>query len=444
MKILGIQFGAQPKQESKDSYQTFSTPFGSVGEGNLSLPRVDIAQSSNDYVWFGNDNLYPALINQMYYTSPIHSSIVNFKVNAVLGGGYELVKNQGSSMEEDVFLRASNITMRIADNDDKSLLDIILHNRCYFMIHFDSSGDFRKAEYISSDKVRRNRDGSLYQINSDWSRGNFQTLKILPYNRKNVLQNKKNECLLYCYEKHSVGQDVYPLPSYTSAMNWCFLDGEMSYLQKQYIVNGIFPSYAISFPQKPSTDEERMELKNTITGSRGAKGGGKIWTFFGRGKDSLPDIQTIPVSQLDNAFQSTTESIDSKICQAHTIDPILMGVRVSGKLGSGSDIKQSYVIFEKNIVIPLRAEIERVFNDLLSIAKAKGKYVLNKYEIVNETIIQSEGDGDTKTIDALNSMSPLLATKVLESMTENEIRQLAGLKAVAGGDVNKPKNENTF
>lgn len=423
MKILGINFGSQPKIEAKEGYQTFSTPFGQVGEGNLSLPRVDIAQSSNDYVWFGGDNLYPQLINQMYYTSPIHSSIVNFKVNAVLGGGYELEKDKSATLEDDVYLRTANITMRISENDDKALLDIIMHNRCYFMIHFDSSGDFRKAEYVSADKVRRNRDGSLYQINEDWSRGNFQTIKILPYNRKNVLANKENKCLLYCYEKHSVGQDVYPLPSYTSALNWCFLDGEMSYLQKQYIVNGIFPSYAISFPQKPTTEEEKQELKNTITGSRGAKGGGKIWTFFGRGKDSLPDIQQIPVSQLDNAFQATTESIDSKICQAHTIDPILMGIRVSGKLGSGSDIKQAYVILEKNVIMPLRQEIEKVFNDLLSIARCKGKYVINEFQIVEDKITQI--DPETQLLlDKFNALPTVLQQKLADNMTMDELKNL--------------------
>jgi hypothetical protein len=197
----------------------------------------------------------------------------------------------------------------------------------------------------------------------------------------------------------------------------------MSYLQKQYIVNGIFPSYAISFPNKPANEEEKQELKNTITGSRGAKGGGKIWTFFGRGKDTLPDIQTIPVSQLDNAFQSTTESIDSKICQAHTIDPILMGIRVSGKLGSGSDIKQAYIVFEKNIVMPLRTEIEKVFNDLLSIAKAKGKYVINEFQIVEDKITQIDPETQLM-LDKFNALPVVLQQKLADNMTIDELNNL--------------------
>ncbi len=45
-----------------------------------------------------------------------------------------------------------------------------------------------------------------------------------------------------------------------------------------------------------------------------------------------------------------------------------------------------------------------------------------------------EGDA-SKTSDALNSLSPLVATKVLEQMTINEVRALASLPPIEGGDV---------
>lgn len=432
MKILGMNFGASKSEPIKEIYTGFSTPFGKIGEGNLSLPHIDPAYTQNQIVYFGQDNNYPAILTQMYYSSPIHSSIVNFKVNAVLGGGYELKKDATASTDDDLKLRTMNIIMRLKESTEQALFDLILHNRVYFKVHFYPDGEPYKFEYVSADKVRRNKEGNVYAINEDWSRGSFKTEHILPYTRKNAAS--KAECLLYCYEKNTVGQDIYPLPSYTSALNWCFLDGEMSWLQKEYIINGIFPSYSIAFPNKPATEDEKNELKKTIHGSRGAKGSGKIWTFFGRGKDSLPEIQVVPVSQLDNAFQSTTESIDSKICQSHTIDPILMGIRVSGKLGSGSDIKQAYIIFEKNIVMPLRNELESIFNDLLGIARVKGKLVVNEFEIVKENIVETKTDESRKVLDALNSMSPLVATKVLESMTQNERRALAALKARIGGD----------
>jgi hypothetical protein len=190
------------------------------------------------------------------------------------------------------------------------------------------------------------------------------------------------------------------------------------------------------FPKKPQSEEEKIAIKNTIDRAKGAHNGGKAIAFFANNGESLPKIENIPTNSNDNLFQNTTESIDSKICQAHIIDPILMGIRVSGKLGSGSDIKQAYIIFEKNTIIPLRTIIEDIFNELFEIGNIKATFSINNFQIVNETII--ELDEDTNAVsDALNTMSPLLATKVLESMTINEIRSLANLPPVEGGDIKK-------
>ena len=112
-----------------------------------------------------------------------------------------------------------------------------------------------------------------------------------------------------------------------------------------------------------------------------------------------------------------------------------MGVRTTGSLGSGSDIKQAYVIFEKNVVMPLREQVQDIFNELLHIAKLSvAEFRINNFQIINESIVEIEGDA-SKTSDALNSLSPLVATKVLEQMTTNEVRALASLPPIEGGDL---------
>lgn len=432
MKLFGFTIGKEKSVDVTEAggYQSFSTPFMKVGGGNLSLPYVNGRQQTNGYIRFGEDNFYPQLINQLYYTSPLHASIVDFKTNAVAGGGYELTIDKDSTAMEKVEVYSFDKRLNFKKTIPAITKDVILHNRVYFHLHFNQIGDLVKAKRVGPEKVRRSKNGDEYFLCEDWS-SMVEIYSIKPY-KYGVIQK---ECL-YVWENHSVGQDIYPLPSYTSAFNWAFLDGEMSYLQKSNILNSIFPSFAMMFPKKPQSDEEKHSIKQTIERAKGASQAGKAIAFFANNQESLPKIEPIPTNSNDNLFQVTTESIDSKICQSHTIDPILMGIRVSGKLGSGSDIKQAYVIFEKNTIIPLRDTIESIFNDLLKIGKVKATLTLNNYQIINETIVELEGES-TKTNDALNAMSPLVATKVLESMTENEIRALASLPPIEGGDKTK-------
>lgn len=113
-----------------------------------------------------------------------------------------------------------------------------------------------------------------------------------------------------------------------------------------------------------------------------------------------------------------------------------MGIKVAGSLGNAQELEMSYKIFEKNVVKPERESLEEMFNELLGIAETKQSITIVNFQVIGEQIVAIE-DEASKVTNALNSMSPLVATKVLENLTPNEIRALAALAPVAGGDVKK-------
>jgi capsid portal protein len=228
------------------------------------------------------------------------------------------------------------------------------------------------------------------------------------------------------YEVECIGQDFYPLPQYTSALNFAFLSGELSYFAKSNIQNSVFPSFAMMFPKRPQSEEEKNMIRNTIDRLKGAANAGKAVAFFANSQDQLPKIESLPTNGNDKLFQEASQLNTEQICFSHTIDPILMGIRTTGSLGNGSDIKQAYIIFEKNVVMPLREMVADIFNELLFIAKIDADFTINNYQIINEAIVELEGD-PSKTNDALNTLNPTIAAKVLENMSKNEIRALASL-----------------
>jgi hypothetical protein len=399
-------------------YQSFSTPFLRVPEGNLSLPFVDVRYTTQGYIRFGSDNLFPQYMNQMYYMSPLHGAIVDFKTNATIGGGYTFDESKLTDMEK-VVLYAFGKKIGFKDTIKVVTKDVILHGRVYFSIEL-KNGKTHNVKRIAPEKVRINQAKTLYAVNEDWQYG-MQITTYEPYHPE-----CKDGTYLYVYEQKSVGQDYYPLPQYTSALNFAFLSGELSYLQKSNIQNSIFPSFAMMFPKKPQGPEEMQLIKDTVSKLKGAENGGKTVAFFANNKESLPDLVSIPTNSNDELFRGVSELNTEQICFAHTIDPILLGVRTSGALGSGSDIKQAYVIFEKNTIIPLRETVTDIINGLLKVVGIDAKVEITNYQIVNETITSVDEKG-RDVINALNAMNPTLATKVLENMTANEIRELASL-----------------
>jgi hypothetical protein len=377
--------------------------------------------------YFGADNLYPELLNQMYFSSPLHGAIVDFKTNAVIGGGFNLTTDKltpQEKLEMFTFEKKANLKHTVKAVTKQ----LILHNRVYFKLYFGEKRKLIKIENVSPEKVRVGRDKKMYFLCDDWSR-RIGIEEIKPYHI-----TCKDACQLFSYEVKSVGQDYYSLPTYTSALNFAFLSGELSYFAKSNIQNSVFPSFAMMFPKRPQSEEEKHMIKETIDRLKGAANAGKAVAFFANSADQLPKIESLPTNGNDKLFHEASALNTEQICFAHTIDPILMGIRTTGSLGSGSDIKQAYVIFEKNVVMELRQQVTTIFNELLGIARIPADFTINNFQIINETIVELEGDS-SKTNDALNTLSPLVATKVLETMTINEIRALASLAPVEGGDV---------
>ena len=144
------------------------------------------------------------------------------------------------------------------------------------------------------------------------------------------------------------------------------------------------------FPKQPQSKEELQQIKDTLNKAKGAQEAGKVISFFANSPEMMPKIEAIPTNQNDQLFLQTDERIDSKICQAHKIDPIIFGIRVSGKLGSGTDIQIAYTIFEKSFVMPMREEIEYIANDLADISGVKGLITINDYQIVDNQIVEVE------------------------------------------------------
>ena len=407
------------KHEIVEGYQSFSTPFLKVGGANLTLPYVNGRNQTNGYIPFGQDNLFPELLNQIFYSSPLHGSIVGYKVNAAVGGGFNIVADR-LTPQDKLELYTLERKLNIKKVVPAVTQQLILHNRVYFKLCFDEKMKLTKIVNLSPEKLRVNLDRKRYYICDDWSsRIGVQEIKRYTPTCRDYEQ-------LFVYEVDSIGQDYYSLPSYTSALNFAFLSGELSYFAKSNIQNSVFPSFAMMFPKRPQSEEEKNMIRNTIDRLKGAANAGKAVAFFANSQDQLPKIESLPTNGNDKLFQEASQLNTEQICFSHTIDPILMGIRTTGSLGNGSDIKQAYVIFEKNVVMPLREMVADIFNELLFIAKIDADFTINNYQIINEAIVELEGD-PSKTNDALNTLNPTIAAKVLENMSKNEIRALASL-----------------
>jgi len=413
-------------------HQAFSTPWLKIGKGNLGAPYVAPYYTISGIVQFGSDNLYPQLLDQMYYTSAIHSDCINFIVNASVGGGYEY-KTPLTDGKQKVDLYTFEKRNKWSKLIKNLTSDFVIHKRVYMLIYKDEKGNFKSMKRIHPAYMRNSIDCQTFVYCNDWSRRSG----LVTYNRYHP--TCKDLVSVFYYGAETVGQDIYPLPSYISIMNDAFLDGEISLLQKSNIQNSIWPSIGVRVPRQFETEAEVEIFKAGLTSKQGAENAGKVMVVSGSGFDNTPEIVSMAANNNDQLFDSTIESILNKICFAHGINPSIMGIKIAGSLGNSEELQMSYSIFEKNIIKPLRSELTEIFNDLLIIAGINNTLVIKDYQII-DTVITSETnlDGANPINGAENanpdkSLSGTQITSLLEilnSVSAGQIPRETGISVI--------------
>jgi hypothetical protein len=171
----------------------------------------------------------------------------------------------------------------------------------------------------------------------------------------------------------------------------------------------------------------------------GTDNAGQAIISFNESKEQSPEIVQIPRNDNDNYYQSLNDDISRSILSSHRVSSAeLFGIATPGKLGGSDEITQHSEYFRKMVIQPYQNDILPVFDKLMSLKFERP----TNFEIKPLTIFANEGSAATsnndkaqQVLDGINSLSPLVANKVLESMTPNEIRALISLDPNPEGNI---------
>jgi len=143
----------------------------------------------------------------------------------------------------------------------------------------------------------------------------------------------------------------------------------------------------------------------------------------------------MPVNDAPDLYNSLSEECVKKIMLAHNVtSPLLFGLGSANGFSSNADeLRNAQVLFENMVVKPIQDQIIEAFETILHY---NGITLKLYFETLNP--LDSAGDLTTNSdkkrlLDSINNLSPLVANKVIETLTPNEIRSIVGLPPEQGG-----------
>lgn len=399
------------------------------------------------YMQYGQNNDYPQYLLDLFNKSAKHNAIVRGKVNYIVGNGWA---------GEQPIVKQVNREETLNDLTKKVALDLELFGGAYIQVIWGVLGEtIAELWHCDYTKIRTNKDNTQFWYKEDWKANKEKAEVYSAFNPKNPTGVQ----ILYVKE-YRPGMNVYSLPGYFGALNYIESDVEVSKHVLGNAQTGFSASKLITLPNgEPSPDEKRAvsrQFDNMYTGADGKK----YLLAFVNDATRKPIVDDLGASDLTKEdFSRVDELIQTNIFSGHQItSPDLFGIAVPGQLGNRQQMRDSYEIFNNTYVRYKQMQLEGVFNmlgqyagiteelkivptDPIGIEFTENVLIQNMSkdeirEMLNLPALEVDASNEAqRVVDGIAALSPLVANKVLESMTKNEIRALVALKPTIDGDV---------
>jgi len=246
-----------------------------------------------------------------------------------------------------------------------------------------------------------------------------------------LTDTKKENIELVVFGDYTPGRKYFNSVDYEGALDYCLLEEKIS----EYLVNDVsngfsgtkvlnFNTGAILDPIKAQSEAQRV--KDKFTGSNGDV----LIVSFNDNKEQNVEIQDIPLSDAPTHYSYLAQEAQEKILAAHNvISSMLIGIGKDGQgFSNNGDEIETASLYMMNTVIKSKQEtVIDAINKILAINQIFMDLYFERKKVFEDEVIGDISVSATKVVDSINSLSPLVANKVLESMTADEIRQLVGL-----------------
>lgn len=408
-----------------------------------------------DWIYYGERNDYPNYLLRIYNNSAKHNAIVTGKVDYICGNGWDVKSDDPMEKAKTYGMinKVNSSEESLNELTKKITTDLTIFGGYYLQVIWTkATGEIAELYHVDYYKVRTNADNSEFYVSDNWikndnvnPRPDFEAFPAFDPN------NRTGSQILY-FKEYRAGANTYSLPDYRGAISYIELDISIGEYHLNTINNGMFSSKLINLNggKVSQEEEDRIErqFKDKFSGSKNA---GKFMLAFNDSKENEPSIVDLSGTELDKHFDLLNKTVQQEIFSGHKVtSPMLFGVKTEGQLGGRAELREASELFQNTYVNAKQRSLEETINYLYKFNDVTAQLELRKTEPINfefsEAIISAnmtqeeireklglspiekkESAGSQDIINSLNSLSPLIATKVVESMDVNELRGLIGL-----------------
>jgi hypothetical protein len=332
--------------------------------------------SNDGYVQYGDDNLFPQYLIDLYKSSATHNALCTSIAYMIYGDGVQAdtldarLKIEEWGLQDEVRKACLDLkiqggfALEVVYSIDRTTISKVRH--CPF-------------ENIRSGEVDEDEKVSFYYYSKDWTDKQCEPELVRAFDPSDAVEYPVQ--ILYV-KPFSPGSYYYPKPDYIGSIDYIELDKEIGKYHINNIKNGLAPSFSIHFKNGVPSQEERFKIRNDIERQlAGATNAGKFIVTYSDPPDRKPDFEPFPLSDAHNQYQFLSEEVVGKIMVGHRVtSPMMFGVMAPGKLGGGMELKTAEEIFSEDVIQPYQMVVTEALSSVFNAAGTPTTVTLYKPE----------------------------------------------------------------
>jgi hypothetical protein len=345
---------------------------------HYNIPHL-VEDSKNDWISFGEDNLYPNYLLELFLGSAINGALIKSIGAMIYGEGLAATNADETTDTKESYLRLTELLHNSDDDVLKDLaMDLKLFGGCYVNVIWSRDrSKIAKMKHVPAQYIRSGKmiDGEIdtYYYSADWSKVKKSQFKPRAYAAFNTEDRTQASQILMIRDKNPALFYGFA-PDYVAATDWIQMELEIAQFHLSNITSGMTPSMHVGFSNGVPTDEERRTIERQLNAKfAGSGNAGKILITFNDGKETAPIIEPIQMNDAQSAWEGMSKQAVNQILAGHRVtSPILFGIRAEGGgLGNNADeLRDAFSLFTNTVVIPfqntLLKGLEKIFrvNDI--------------------------------------------------------------------------------
>ena len=373
---------------------------------HYNIPHL-VERPNQDWVSFGEDNLYPNYLLELFLGSAINGALIKSIGAMIYGEGLAATNADESESNKESFLRLTELLHNSDDDVLKDLaMDLKLFGGCYVNVIWSRDrSKIAKLLHIPAQYVRSGKmvDGSIdtYYYSADWSKTRKSEYRPRPYAAFNTEDRTQASQILMIRDKNPALFYGFA-PDYVAATDWIQMELEIAQFHLSNITSGMTPSMHVGFSNGVPTEEERRTIERQLNQKfAGSGNAGKILLTFNDGKDTAPIIEPIQMNDAQSAWEGMSKQAVNQILAGHRcVSPLLFGISTEGGNGLGSnadELRDAYSLFNNTVVVPfqniLLRGLDKVFriNDINLDLYFK---TLKPADFIDLDVVKTQSDDD--------------------------------------------------